>query len=271
VRGRLVLLAPVILCWAALAGCGGDDGNEESREAVADYIRAANTTQQRFAVVYAEADEALREFGQKGAMGKRTSDELGDAVAAMRDVRASLADLEPPAEARKLHAELLQLLDLQTGLTRDLSELARYLPNAADALRSAEVARTKLQKTLEASDTVPAQAAAARAYGKAVDRSVEDLREVNPPGMLSAWHEGQVDLLRTSAQLGNGLAAGLESGNRAQIERVLRRFQSASRDAAAVARAQLLAVRSFNDRVKKQRALVRRIVQEQRRLDRAIA
>lgn len=269
-RGRLAIFA-LLAVAAALTGCGGGDGNEERREAVADYIRAANTTQQRFAVVYAEADDALRAFGQKGAMGERTADELGEAVATMRKVRASFADLDPPAEARKLHAELLQLLDLQTALTLDLSEMARYLPNAAAALRSAEAARAKLQKELQASDTVPAQAAAARAYGEAVDQSLADLRDVKPPSVLKAWHSGQVDLLSTSAQLGNGLADGLERGNRQEIERVLRRFQSASREAAAVARAQVLAVRSFNSRVKKQRALVRKIVQEQRRLDRAIA
>lgn len=261
----------LLIVAGALAGCGGDDGNEERREAIAEYIRAANTTQQRSAVVYAEADEALREFGQKGVLGERTSEELGEAVETMRDVRASLAALDPPADAGKLHAQLLRLLDFQTALTRDLSEMARYLPNASEALRAAEAARTKLQKRLEASDTVAAQAGAARAYGKAVDRSLEDLRDVKPPQVLSAWHEGQADLLSTSAELGNGLAAGLESGNRAQIERVLRRFQTASRDAAAVARAQLLAVRSFNNRVKKQRALVRQIVQEQRRLDRTIS
>jgi len=263
---RLVLLALA----AALAGCGGDDGGKEQREAVADYIRAVNTTQQRFAAVYSAADDALRAFGAKGSMGAKTSGELGEAAATMRDVRGSLAAIEPPAEARKLHAELLQLLDLQTALTRDLSEMARYLPAASAALGAAEAARTKLQKGLENSSTAPAQAAAARAYGKAVGRALEDFRELTPPPVLAAWHKGQADLMTTSAKLGRGLADGLESGNREQIERVLRRFQSASRDAAAVARAQVLAVRSFNNRVKEQRALVRKIVQEQRRLNSAI-
>ena len=267
---RLVLLALVAALAAAPAGCGGDDGGKKQREAVADYIRDVNTTQQRFAVVYSAADDALRAFGAKGSMGAKTSDELAQAAATMRDVRGSLAAIEPPVDARKLHAEILQLLDLQTALTRDLSEMARYLPAASAALRSAEVARAKLQKGLETSSTVPGQAAAARAYGKAVGRALDDLRALTPPPVLAVWHKGQTDLMRTSAELGTGLAAGLESGNRAQIERVLRRFQNASRDAAAVARAQVLAVRSFNNRVKKQRALVRKIVQEQRRLNAAI-
>lgn len=269
-RRSPVLLVLVATLVAALVGCGGDDGGEARREAVADYIRTVNTTQQRFASAYADADAALRVFGKKGAMGGRTSEELAEAAVTMRDVRGSLAEITPPAEGRKLHAELLQLLDLQTALTRDLSGLARYLPNAAAALRSAEQARTKLQRTLETSDTVPAQTVAARAYGEGVERALQDLRTATPPQILSGWHAGQTELLRTSAQLGFGLADGLESGNRMQIERVLKRFQNASRDAAAVTRAQALAVRGFNSRVKMQRALVRKIVQEQRRLDRAI-
>jgi hypothetical protein len=269
VRGRLVLLALVLVALpAALAGCGGGDDGKERREAVAEYIRAVNTTQQRFASVYGGADGALRAFGAKGTMGGKTADELAAAAATMRDVRGALVRIEPPAEGRKLHGQLLLLLDLQTRLTRDLSQMARYLPSASAALRSAELARAKLQQSLERSSTVPGQTAAARAYSDDIEEALGDLQGLTPPPVLATWHKGQAKLLRTSSQLGDGLAAGLESGDREQIEGVLRRFQGASRDAAAVARAQVLAVRSFNARVKTQRALVRKIVQEQRRLDR---
>lgn len=269
-RGRLVplLLAAAL---AAAAGCGGGDGSETRRVAVADYIRAANTTQQRFAAVYAGADDALRQFGGKGAMGPRTSAELAEAAATMGEVRGSLAGLEPPVEARTLHSQLLRLLDLQISLTRDLSQMARYLPNAARVLRTAEAARAKLQRALERSDTVVAQAGAARAYGNVVDKTLGELRQEMPPAILAVWHKGQMGLLESSARLGDGLAEGLESGNRERIESVLKRFQNAAREAAAVSRAQALAVRAFNTRVKKQRALVRKIVQEQRRLDRLTA
>ena len=261
---RLVLLALA----AALAGCGGDEGDKR-REAVAEYIRTVNTTQQRFATVYAEADDALRVFGKKGSIAGRSSGDLADAVTTMRDVRGSLAEIVPPAEARTLHAELLRLLDLQTALTLDLSEMSVYLPKASAVLSAAEASRTRMQKALEASGSASAQAAAARTYGKAVGRSLDEFRKVTPPPLLETWHTGQTELLSTSARFGVELADALETGDRAQIERVLARFQSSSRDAAAVARAQLLAVRSFNKRVKTQRALVRKIVQEQRRLNSA--
>lgn len=269
-RGRL---APLLLAvaLAAAAGCGGGDDGEKRRVAVADYIRAANTTQQRFAAVYAGADDALRQFGAKGELGARTSAELAEAAATMGEVRGSLAGLEPPVEARTLHSQLLRLLDLQISLTRDLSQMARYLPNVARVLRTAEAARAKLQRALESSDTVVAQAGAARAYGNAVDKTLKGLRRETPPAILATWHKGQVGLLGNSARLGDGLAEGLERGNRKQIESVLKQFQNAGREAAAVSRAQVLAVRAFNERVKKQRALVRKIVQEQRKLDRLTA
>lgn len=262
---RLVLTALV----AALAGCGGDEGDDR-RQALADYIRDANLLQQRSATAYAEADAALRAFAVGGEAGARSARRLGGVVETMKDARADFVQLEPPLEAVKLHRDTLRLLDSQAGLARDLQGLAGYLPSARAALADVEAARVRLQRSLSASDTAAEQASAARQYARSAGASTGEFDARTPPAMLSDWHTGQLRSLQMSQRLADELAAALEQGDAKAVETALSGFEQLSRDAATTAQAQVVAVRAFNRRVLRQRALVTAISREQRRLDQAV-
>lgn len=264
-RSRLALIALA----AALTGCGGDDGDDR-REAVSAYIREANTGLQRSAAAVGRADQALRDFSLEGAKAGESERDLESVLDTLGSVRAALAGLRPPVEARKLHADTLELVDVQLELAGDLRELAGHLPAAARVLRDAEAARAKLQRALESSRTAAEQAAAARAYAARARRSLADLRALEPPEILADWHTGQLNVLRTSQMLASDLADALETENETEIRRVLSGFEKISQQATSAARAQALAVRAFNRRVEAQRALLTRISSEQRRLDREL-
>lgn len=264
-RSRLVLVALA----AALAGCGGDD-SDDRREAVSAYIRDANTALQRSAAALGRADRALRDFSLEGAKAGESERDLRSVLDTLGSVRAALAGLRPPEEARKLHADTLELVDVQLELAGDLRELAGHLPAAARVLGDAEAARTKLQRSLESSGTAAEQAAASRAYAASVGRSLADLQALEPPEILADWHTGQLHVLRTSHSLAIDLADALTAGNETEIRRVISGFEKISQQATSAARAQALAVRAFNRRVEAQRALVTRIASQQRRLDRTV-
>lgn len=264
-RSRLALIALA----AALAGCGGDDGDDR-REAVSAYIRGANTALQRSAAAFGEADRALRDFSLERSKAGESERDLESVLDTLGSVRAALAELRPPVEARKLHADTLELVDVQLELAGDLRGLAGHLPAAAGVLRDAEAARAMLQRALESSGTAAEQAAASRAYAAGVGRSLADLRALEPPEILADWHAGQLNVLRTSQTLAIDLADALEAENETEIRRVLSGFEKISQQATSAARAQALAVRAFNRRVEAQRALVTKIASEQRRLDRTV-
>jgi len=206
VRSRLALIALA----AALAGCGGDDGDDR-REAVSAYIRDANTALQRSAAAFGRADRALRDFSLEGAKAAKSERDLDSALDTLRSVRAALAELRPPVEARKLHADTLELVGVQLELAGDLRGLAGHLPAAARVLRDAEAARAQLQRALESSGTAAEQAAASRAYATSVGRSLADLRALEPPEILADWHAAQLNVLRTSQTLASDLGDALET------------------------------------------------------------
>ncbi|HUH15477.1 MAG TPA: hypothetical protein VML35_06305 [Gaiellaceae bacterium] len=264
-RSRLALIALA----AALAGCGGD-GDDDRRDAVSAYIRDANTALQGSATALVQAERALRDFSLDGAAAAESERELTSVLDTLASVRAALARLRPPAEARTLHADTLELVDTQVRLAGDLRDLAGHLPAAARVLRDAEAARAKLQGALESSGTGEEQAAATRAYAVEVERSLAAFRALEPPDILADWHTGQLNVLQMSVSLATDLADALEAKNEDEIRRVLSGFEKVSRNAVSTARAQVLAVREFNRRVEAQRVLVTKIAAEQRRLDREL-
>lgn len=264
-RSRFALIATA----AALAGCGGDD-EDGRRDAVALYVRDANTTLQRSAVAFAEAERALRAFSLEGKAAAASQRDLTEAAADLRAARADLAEIEPPVEARKLHADMLELVEVQGELARDLAELAGHLPRAAEVLADAEAARARLQRALEQAQTGATQADAARAYAAESGRTLDRLRSLDPPEVLEGWHAGQLEVLRTSQTLARRLADALAAGDEERIRSVVAEFDQLSQTATSAARAQVLAVRDFNERVEAQRDLVRAIESEQRRLDREL-
>ena len=262
-------LALIALVAAAAAGCGGEDGDDR-RQALADYIREANTAQQRSATAYAEADAALRAFAIDGEAGARSARELEGVVETLAQTRTELGRLQPPPEAAKLHRDTLRLVDGQAALARDLQGLAAYLPDAGEALGAAEAARARLQRSLGASDTAAGQAEAARTYARSAAAAAGDLRALDPPQLLQDWHTRQLVSLGKSRELAEELATALDAGDVKAIETVLGGFGRISREATTTARAQVTAVRAFNRRVRQQRALVAAISREQRRLDRVV-
>ena len=262
---RLALIALA----AALAGCGGGDGDDR-RGALTEYIREANMAQQRSATAYAEADAALRAFAIDGEAGARSARELEGVVGTLAETRTEVERLQPPSEAAKLHRDTLLLIDAQAALARDLQGLAGYLPEAGVALGDAEEARVLLQRSLGASDTAAEQAEAARTYARSAAAAAGELRDLDSPDLLDDWHARQLASLRKSRELAERLATALEAGDLKAIETVLSGFGRISREATTTARAQVAAVRAFNRRVRQQRALVAAISREQRRLDRVV-
>jgi hypothetical protein len=261
VRALLVLL----VIAAVIAGCGGGDNR---REAVDAYIREANLALANFTPAFNRAATVLRRLG--GANASATDEQLRDAVSAIRRARSALDRIEPPAEARHMHADLLRLLEVQAEVTEELRLVTTYLPRAKRALLPSRAAATELNRRLRQAHEPAAQVAALQNYAAAVATSLRRFEALEPPAVLRPGHDGEADRLRASRRLTLALAGAIDAGDVATINATMQNLRSELSAGDAVTAAQQAAVRTFNARIEEQDRLADRILRQQRQLDQSL-
>lgn len=253
---RAAALLLVALALAA-TGCGGDSRTD----AVESYIQQVNRTQAQLRPAFRDAQSALGAFAA-GRVTPATVASLQGGNATMRATRASLALLDPPPEARKLHADLLHLVDLQARLALELSLAADYVTKVRPAVQPAQTAASALSGQLREAKTGDDQAAALREFAAAVEDSLNRLSALAPPPALLPWHDDQRARLAKSRRDANAIADGIEQRNGRAVERALKAFTT-SRPAAPARESEAEAVKTFNRRLREQERLLRRIAREQ--------
>lgn len=252
-------LAFVLLVAAvAAAGCrGGDD----RRDAVESYIESVNRAQAKLQPAFRDAQVALRAFAA-GRVTERTAERLRGGSATMRATRASLALIEPPAEAEKLHADLLRLVELQSGLALELSLAADYVTKLGPAVRPGQEAARELGRELRAAKTGADQVVALRAFADAVGASLGRLDALAPPPAMLPWHQDQRGKLEKSRRDAAALADAIDERDAPAVEQALEAFTTPASDTVS-RKAQAAAIRGFNRKLRRQERLLARIAREQ--------
>jgi hypothetical protein len=254
-RSAVLVLVAVAL---AATGCRGGDSR---RDAVERYIETVNRTQAELAPAIRDAQQALRAFAA-GRVTKATAGRLQGGSATMQATRASLALVEAPPEARRLHADLIRLVELQAGLALELSLAADYVTEIGPAIRPAQLASSDLSRGLRSAKSGEEQAAALREFAAAVASSVARVDLLAPPPALLPWHDDQRARLAKSRRDALALASGIEQRNTRAVERALKAF-TGRRPEAPARKAQTRAVQAFNKRLEEQERLLTRIAREQ--------
>lgn len=264
-RARLALAALVVPALLA-AGCGGD----AKRSAVADYLKQVNAVEKKLAVPLAAVTKANRALGGAHPKLAAVHGDLVRAQARTRAERATLAALQPPADARKLQRLLLELVDRQIALTGETAKLARFLPRFDASRQPLRVAAATLQRRLANKHASPAaKAAALDTYAGIVGQTVTALRKLDPPPVSRPAYRTQVDALVRVQATARALAGGLRA-KRSDLARLLHDFDAASVATASTAaqQAQIAAVEAYNRRIRSIDALLRKIAFEEARLGR---
>lgn len=257
---RLPLVLLVALA-VVLAGCRDGD---QRREGIEEYIERANRTQAQFDLAFRQAQQSIRAFAAGRATG-RTAERLFQASSTIRASRGSLALIEPPPDARSLHADLLRLLDLQARLALEVGLAAEYTTHVAPAIRPAQTAARALARELRSAATGDEQAVALDSYAKAIDAALTRFDALAVPPFLRPWHEDRKERLAESRREALGLAVGIRRRDAGAVRRALDAFTT-SEPEDALRRAQTEAVKEFNRLLDRQERLVNRIAREQAEL-----
>ena len=252
------LVFALLVAAVAVAGCRGDD---DRREAVESYIESVNRAQADLKPAFTDAQVALRAFAS-GRVTQRTAERLRGGSATMQATESSLALIQPPQEAKKLHADLLRLVDLQAGLALELSLAADYVLQLGPAAEPAQGAAGQLGRELREATTGKQQVDALREFAASVGLTLTRIDALAPPPAMVPWHDDQRTKLAKSQHDALTLADAIEEKDAPAVEDALKEFTTPPADTVS-RKAQAAAIQSFNKRLKRQEQLLARIAREQ--------
>lgn len=280
-RSPLAILA----ASAAVAGCGGS--TYSSRPAVANYVKQVNAVESQLAKPLQAVTSAGSQFAasQGKAVGSLTSlsglaqrQALTRALAQIKTLRAKLAAIPVPVPAAHLHKLVLQLVDSESGMTRELLQLVVFLPRFAKTLTTLAPATQTLRAALSVSQPLGTGVAGVDAelavkggalthYQGQLGRVLDGLKRLHPPPVSRPqYHTQVVTLKRMSASAGR-LAAALAAGN-SNVAPLLQAFDTAAggNQSVAAQRAQISAIRSYDARAARIDRLAQSVEVERARL-----
>ena len=257
---RLVVLLAVGV--AALASACGDDSE---RDEVERYIAAANGVQERYAPRFAEANKAYAAFAKGDLDEVRADIDLTAAEQSLRDARARVAALDPPAAALPMHRRLLRVYEANAEFAAESTKLARYLPSARGAMKPLPGIGRRLRTRLQAADGPAAQAAAFRKYARGVYGTYSALRRLDPPPVLVPTHRAQLSRLFRSDRLADALESAARERDSKRIARLLLRFRRLA-DQTTSSKLAEQALDGYRDRYQKVIATVGDLRREQQHL-----
>jgi hypothetical protein len=262
---RLGLTAVAVVLLAA--ACGG--GNER-RDAVESYITQVNAVQAKLRKPLLAVEKAYRDFGsKKGPPIAKLTPRLATSAATMHTLDRRMDALQPPKDAQKLHALIVQLVDSETEIADEVVELARFAPQYAAALQPLATAGQELRDGFGKSKTAKAQADVLDAYAVALAEVLKGLQPLKPPPAYVpsvASQRSAVERVRTTAL---ALADGLRKNKTKALPTLIQSFTNAGIENQSVAaqRARIAAIKSYNRRVVGLVSLARKVDAERLRLE----
>ena len=259
------MAAVATIALGALAGCGGDD----ERDRVADYIDDANAIQRKAAPRFDKANRTYLRFSKGELAPADASKQLALAERTIRDTRGELAELEPPADARRLHARLLALLDADADFAHESTLLARYVPASARAVKPLPRLARGLRAGL-ANQTPAAQARALGTYADGIAGVLDVLRPLKPPPVLFERHGAEVRRLASVESLARRLRSALRERDSRRLAALLQRFRRVNGSQRGVERFQRLALTAYNRRYRDLRRAQQDVARERRDLEKRL-
>jgi hypothetical protein len=282
-RTTFATLAVVVLA----AGCGQQ---ATPRSEVASYVKQVNKIESALARPLATVATTGSAFAHEQAAGGTltnlltTSHEqaLLGAWAKIVALRARLAAVKAPQAAVRLRGLLLEIIDGQAGLTRELAQLVEFLPRFSAALRPLAPATRRLELALAQQSTATSssvaaayagKAAALRQFKHAVDAVVAHLGGLEPPPVSHPQYQTQLASLKGMSSSAGRLASALVGGQQGSVQPLLVRFDRAAalNQTTAAQKAQIAAVRAYDGESSRLQQLSQAAEEERLRLANALS
>jgi hypothetical protein len=276
----LGIAAAVAVCAAVAVTVFGRSSESPKHKAVAAYITDVDQIQQGMQAQLINTVSAFRALANGSVGAKSLAPRLAQAESTLRVLQGRLVALPAPAPAKHLRQLLIQLTGSEVSTAREVGQLARFSPRFAALLKDVRTAGAELARALgavkppqahklhgtkkqiaqaQAAFTAAADKAAALqadavdAYVAKIARLERELGRLQPPPIVSPAYRTQLRTLTTSRTTGSALAKELGKTNRSDVAAFSRKFTLAARIAGSVSaqKAQIAAIKAYNQRVRK--------------------
>ena len=265
----VVALVALLSLGPGVSACGGDE-SDGVRERTQQYIESEQDVMRRAQPGFEQANEAYLAY-TKGELEPETAvEQVEDAGRAIRDARDGVLVLDPPAEARRLHDDLVRYLDMNVDLADQTTLLVRYVPAAAGVLAPLDRANRRLQDQLADADRSEAQAQLLDRFAASVGTIAGDLQELEAPAVLEPVHAEQVRRLDSTQRLARRLERALRGQDAERVSILLQQFRDTASEPSARRLLVNQAVAQYNRRLKELGLAYAEVQQEQTRLARAL-
>ena len=261
------LRAMTVLATALTVGaCGG----ERPRDRVDAYLREATELQRTSAAQFDRANEAYVAFAKDELAPEYAIERVEEAEQVITAAREDLTKLDPPAEARRLHEDLLQIYAMNIRFAGETVALARYVPAAEDALEPLGAVNRGLRRSLARSEGPDEQARALGRFVRGLEGVLEDLRALDVPPVLAPPHREQVTRLTRTHDLGARLRRALLDQDAIQVARLLKAFRRSVRERRPRRDLAAAAIGRYNDRYGELTDAYQDLRREEARLDESL-
>lgn len=263
-------LCALALCCLASA-CGGK--STARRDAVATYILKVDAIEQRLSKPLLDVSKANRDFSKGRGASPKARRELAQAEATIATLQRRLEAVQPPPDAAKLHALVIRFVASEKELAGEVVRLATFIPAFTGTLTLLAAPNEQLKQVLGTKKaTLDERAAALDRYRAELTPVIAKLRRLDPPPASRPVWQQQIGTLIGVRTAVDALADALRAKRYAAIPRLLHRLNVASvtNQTVAAQKAQIAAVKAYNDRISAVSALGRKIVNETARLQRTL-
>lgn len=273
-------VAAMVAVGAAVGVTISKHHTHTSRDDVAAYIRSANAVQDDLRYPLTQVLIAYQAFSSAQKLGPAQAKRLETAEKTLLKVRRRVDALDPPAQAKHLHALLVRLIGDEAAVTHEVALFAGFvgrfraeLATVRSASAALGIALAKIHpptpKTLKgtkkqiaaaqrayaaaATAAAAAQADAISAYDDTLNVALRQLQRLTPPPAFAPAYRTQRLTLKATRDAGAKLAAGLRGAHRSNVAALGRAFTLASRKSQAISAQELeiSAIRAYNARVRR--------------------
>jgi hypothetical protein len=260
-------LAAAIGLVLLVAGCGG--GGNDRAKSVSQYIDQVNSIQHGLALPLGDVALGYTQLS-KGEKLETVQPKLEKSAVTIRKLERRVDALQVPPVASRLDSLIRRLVHGEVQLADEVALLAAYARDSQPILLRAATAGKTLQTSLHGAHTRVKQADALEAYAAPLDGVAKDLEALHAPLVIQPSQRIQVQTYRDVARRARALATALRAKKNGAQQLHALEVAVASSSSIPAQKARIAAVKGFNRRVARLRALEVQAQHERSRLERTL-